>query len=297
VIEIYGTVTDLRLASFTITYSQDAVTWSSAGIHCVGNGGAPITGALLATWNISSLITRDYWVLLSAVDKAGHQKSTVVTVNFQNLGLGDVVPPSIVSVRFDGKSIVTGDAVNSSPRVSIVITDNVRIITWAAMLIFTDTGATSQSVTADLRMQNQAIVSTDWVLNALPEGRYAINVRATDVPGTTTEYTSPEFIVKPTFQLNRVLSGPNPFNPLVENVFVSCELTQPADVEINIYALNGIRVWKTQALAPAGYNEWAWNGHDPDGRIVGNGVYIVTLQAHSLSGEILHGMTKMAVLK
>lgn len=75
---------------------------------------------------------------------------------------------------------------------------------------------------------------------------------------------------------------PNPFNPSTKITF---NLPAPADVTLQIYALNG-RLVRTllQERKPAGVHEVDWNGKDQSGHSAASGVYFYRLYA---GGEIL----------
>ncbi len=88
---------------------------------------------------------------------------------------------------------------------------------------------------------------------------------------------------------------PNPFNP---ETWIPYQLSEPADVTVNIYAVNGTLV-RTLLLGyqlPGYYtdkNQAAyWNGCNNFGEPVANGIYFYQLQTHEISP-----LRKMVILK
>lgn len=72
---------------------------------------------------------------------------------------------------------------------------------------------------------------------------------------------------------------PNPFNPRTRIEF---ELSQPDEIELQIFDLRGRQIRQLAAGSyPAGPHELIWNGRDDAGRIVAGGTYYYRLQTSS----------------
>jgi hypothetical protein len=84
---------------------------------------------------------------------------------------------------------------------------------------------------------------------------------------------------------------PNPCNPTTEILYT---LNKPGRVQVLIHDLRGRAVWHSpvseQEVGPHGVR---WDGRDIQGHIVGNGVYLYSIE---LEGETC-GSGKIAVVK
>lgn len=61
-----------------------------------------------------------------------------------------------------------------------------------------------------------------------------------------------------------------------------------SQVEVEVYALEGKRVWKQQlGNQGAGRHAVEWDGRDEGGRLVGPGVYLVRVQVHTDKGRVM----------
>ena len=70
---------------------------------------------------------------------------------------------------------------------------------------------------------------------------------------------------------------PNPFNPATTlRVF----LPDPAVIDLKVFDLAGraVRVLRGATQTAAGYHYLVWDGRDEEGRRVGSGVYLVTME-------------------
>jgi hypothetical protein len=90
---------------------------------------------------------------------------------------------------------------------------------------------------------------------------------------------------------------PNPFAPGEEVTHITYNLTSNSDVAIRIYTLIGELVWTREFSAgspeaQAGFHEVDWDGHNENGQMVRNGVYLCKIEAN---GET--AITKIAVAK
>jgi len=94
-----------------------------------------------------------------------------------------------------------------------------------------------------------------------------------------------------TFQISNALPAPNPFNPNSEVSHIGYTLNSGATVKLNIYSINGKRIYTAEQYANPGYNEFTWNGHDAWSQIVKNDVYFAVLLAEC------EGKTAKAILK
>ena len=86
------------------------------------------------------------------------------------------------------------------------------------------------------------------------------------------------------FDLKNVYNFPNPFNRKTQFTF---EITQSAEITIDIYTLSGLKV---NTISPEyfdeGYGIIDWDGSDKFGQILSNGVYLFQMTASKDSQKI-----------
>jgi len=86
-------------------------------------------------------------------------------------------------------------------------------------------------------------------------------------------------------KLLNVINFPNPFKTETKFTF---ELSQGADVTIDVYTLEGRKIL---SLGPqsmdAGFNTWSWSGRDAYGQSLANGVYLYRIKAKNESGSAM----------
>ena len=79
------------------------------------------------------------------------------------------------------------------------------------------------------------------------------------------------------FELRNVYNFPNPFYGKTQFSF---EITQGADISIDIYTLSGLKVSTiSSGYFNEGYGIVDWDGTDSSGQILSNGVYLFQMKA------------------
>ncbi|MBD3386985.1 T9SS type A sorting domain-containing protein [candidate division KSB1 bacterium] len=98
-------------------------------------------------------------------------------------------------------------------------------------------------------------------------------------------------------QFNLLQNYPNPFNPTTTIAF---QLTQPAEVLINIYDIRG-RLVKTLVHGQwtTGEHHIPWNGINQHGQLVATGIYFYRIEMQSLQGDeiLFSDVKKMLFVK
>jgi hypothetical protein len=97
--------------------------------------------------------------------------------------------------------------------------------------------------------------------------------------------TSHRFVVSDATQggrlLGNVMAFPNPFDDQIGTSFSLYLLSQgPADVLVQVFTVAGRLIYQRaeRGLLPGGH-DLPWNGHDAEGEILANGVYIFRVMA------------------
>ena len=224
----------------------------------------------------------------------------------------DYSAPLISLFTIDGQRKVSGDVVDTHPVVEATITDNYSAISTSSISILLDDGLPS-------------MVSYNWQTSS-PNMSFTGGIFKFTIPSilSATITHNLTFIVNDVaattnvsiIQLNnlRVIAGvvtvlngpafnPNPFNPMSINSNyqtsrIAYELSESADLQVNIYNMRGESIWRRSFSsgtlgARSGYNEVFWNGTNDYGELCGNGVYIVQL----VNGSRLLAKGKVVILK
>ncbi|MFH1429737.1 MAG: hypothetical protein ABIH39_08360, partial [Candidatus Margulisiibacteriota bacterium] len=261
------------------------------------NGLFPVYGELLATWNVSQVAGGSYWVLLEVKDIFGQVNSTVVTVNFIAIGVGDVTTPTVKAILFDSIAINDGDLVDVAPIITLIATDNNRVASWSAYIIDTDTDLVYDWASGNINIIGLTMVTVNWIPDNIVKGTYQLEIKIEDGVGNLTVTTSPVFEVEANFKLEEPLAAPNPYNPDNESLYISCLLTRRAVINLFIHALNGAVVYSDRIDGNVGYNELVWDGRDRSGNPVANGVYLGYIRAKNERGDLKLGVVKIAVIR
>ena len=105
-----------------------------------------------------------------------------------------------------------------------------------------------------------------------------INVKAWDnANNPNEEKINLELTKGEIFELRNVYNFPHPF---YDKTQFSFEITQGADISIDIYTLSGLKVSTiSSGYFNEGYGIVDWDGTDSFGRILSNGVYLFQMKA------------------
>ena len=105
-----------------------------------------------------------------------------------------------------------------------------------------------------------------------------INVKAWDNANNPSEKKiNLELTKSEIFELRNVYNFPNPFYGKTQFSF---EITQGADISIDIYTLSGLKVSTiSSGYFNEGYGIVDWDGTDSFGQILSNGVYLFQMKA------------------
>ncbi|MDR2192288.1 MAG: T9SS type A sorting domain-containing protein [Endomicrobium sp.] len=108
---------------------------------------------------------------------------------------------------------------------------------------------------------------------------YTYNIRVEDAEGNSfisdkyTLYAPPSFVKD-----NKSFNYPNPFNPNKTSTKILFHTPKSENVKINIYSLNGKKIFEDTFNAIAGQNEYEYKGRDGNGKTLYNGVYLCVIE-------------------
>lgn len=141
--------------------------------------------------------------------------------------------------------------------------------------------------------------AVQYPLQALPEGRHTLSVKAWDTYNNSSEEeTFFEVRSGTALELHHVMNVPNPFNRTTVFTFQRTS-TDPVDVEVKVYTLAGRLIESIQRYGVLDrFVQVPWDGRDRDGNEVANGVYFYKVIARSLeTGEAREVVGKLTVLR
>ncbi len=288
--------------SFTgISTSENCVVAIEYRIDDTGNwiSAEAIDGTFSSTTEVfriilsSPLATGLHAVWLKTTDAAGNTSTTgfnaySFTVAQEN--------PEIASLLFDGKQVIIGDPIDSTPKIEITITA-INSLESARLTIGGSTNALSF-----------AKVSTNYygtyeVTSALADGIYGITIEAFDILAKGTTYEVSQLYIQSASDViiqGVPLNHPNPYDPGTGNTTIGYTLSKPANISLNIFDLSGNLIYKqaytsAQEGGKAGYNAVTWDGKSTGGNYVGNGIYIFVIIA---DGKVVqNGKGKITIFK
>lgn len=210
-----------------------------------------------------------------------------VNTNAVNDGKGPVM-----DVYLNDQTFINGSLANDSPKLIVELADSSGINT-------TGTGVGHEIIaTIDTKPQQSFVLNNfyegnlndytsgriEYPLEDIPEGNYALKVRAWDVHNNPSEkevffqVADQEDLV-----VDNVYNYPNPMNNRTSFTFEHNQQGNPLDIDIRIYTLSGKPVQRIQEYIPpsntlSSYASIPWNGRDRDNDRLGNGTYIYVLR-------------------
>ena len=96
------------------------------------------------------------------------------------------------------------------------------------------------------------------------------------------------------FELRNVYNFPNPFIDKTQFIF---EITQPAEIAIDIFTLSGLKINSIYSMYfNEGYGNIEWDGKDQYGQSLSNGVYLYKINAKNDNQET-HFIGRIAIIK
>jgi hypothetical protein len=201
-----------------------------------------------------------------------------------------------MDLYLNSDDFVNGNLVGTSSTLFITLNDQTGLNT-------SGTGV-GHEITATIDTQPQTVlVLNDYVesnlddyrgarieypLPELPEGTYALEVRAWDVFNNPSE-RSIHFEVADSRELRieNVAPYPNPMNTFTRFFFEHNQPGNPLDVEIRIYTLSGrpVQQLRETLITTNSYAYIEWNGRDRDHDRLANGTYLYVLRVGADTGQ------------
>ncbi len=175
------------------------------------------------------------------------------------------------------------DYLPSQPTFRISMRDTAGIDLPSIRLSLLGTDEAQESDYESGKIKDRAVtprtLSFVYTPNALVDGRYTLNVEASDRLGNGPAKIAISFQVSSILAIENALVAPNPVSDTGHFTFI---LSRPSEVTVRIYTLAGRLVEVIEEpFARAGYNQIFWDGRDADGHVLSNNAYLYTLTANN----------------
>jgi len=215
--------------------------------------------------------------------------------NFEN----DYTGPSI-SINQQGTRIDNGSIVNSNLPVTITIEDEQGINLMEELQhnvrYWFNNDNYIYNLNSTLFDYDNDICGKAYANFLLPHnlnsGNNSINIEAWD-NGNNRTLSKYNFILENNEKdhVNHLYNFPNPFK---DHTFFTFYLTKyPANIEINIYTVNGKKIKTLKAHCNSYYNTLKWNGRTDAGGKISNGPYFYSFQSNAIINGINYDYQKI----
>jgi hypothetical protein len=263
----------------TIRLSTDSgATWSlvRAGL---GNTGS-------YSWNVPTythLITCR--ISVEAMDTLGNVGTDMSDVDFTVSTEGG--PPTMESIRINGKLIGPGDIIAQNGIMYIKIKDTSGV---TSVEMFIDGSATPICFTCSGVVTPEETWSALYSIPATQTGVHDLRFIVTNDLGLAITTTESVMVYTGAVQMiGKAYNFPNPFSPMsgdpaLSQTNIQYQLSGDSEIKILIYDITGQHVYSKSYSSGsqggrAGYNTITWNGRSLFKNVVGNGMYLYKIIA------------------
>ncbi len=175
------------------------------------------------------------------------------------------------------------DYLPSQPTFRISMRDTAGIDLSSIRLSLSGTDEAQETHYESEKIKDRAVtpmtLSFVYTPNTLDDGRYTLNVEASDRLGNGPAKIAISFQVSSILAIENALVAPNPVSNTGHFTFI---LSRPSEVTVRIYTLAGRLVQRIEEpFARAGYNQVFWDGRDANGQMLSNNTYLYTLTAEN----------------
>ena len=286
-IAIFALISSLAFASVGTSYRSNPEGTTSAGGTATGT--IYITGNALGDNAIGTATGSTYTTNLGLI-------ASSISYATREAGV-----PYINNLKFDGRSIHSGDYVSSDAVITALVTDTAVSINTAACSIEIDGISTFFSNLSGSSIYNP-LTGVLTYKNPTPfsNGLHSLRIVAINIADVVTTLSLNFRVESGEIKISGpVLNYPNPFSPNGTNqTIIAYNLN--ADAKITLYLVNSIGqiILKREFAAGAdgghaGYNTFNWDGRSDFNELVSNDIYLIRIVS---DGKVI-GKGKLAVLR
>lgn len=195
-----------------------------------------------------------------------------------------------IEVLVDGRPFTDEDYTSPKPTLTINLFDesgiNITGEVGHQITVQTDRDVkTRQDVTSRFTYDNNSFTrgSLQVQLPTLTAGDHPLTIKAWDnFNNSATTSLIVSIVEDMDLRITDVMNYPNPFDGPTTFTY---QLTQDADITIQIYTVAGTRVQRFDLIGFRGFNQIDWDGLDQDSDRLANGVYLYKITARSHAEE------------
>lgn len=225
----------------------------------------------------------------NGITTAGGSYSDIIFNGINTTAVNDGKGPAL-DIFLNDESFINGSLSSDSPKLIVELADSSGINT-------TGTGVGHEIIaTIDTKPQQTFVLNNfyegalndftkgriEYPLDEIPEGNYALKVRAWDVHNNPSEKEIFfEIASEDELVVDNIYNYPNPMNNRTSFTFEHNQQGNPLEVDIRIYTLSGKPVQQLKEYiqnTSSSYASIPWNGRDRDNDRLGNGTYIYVLR-------------------
>ncbi len=85
-----------------------------------------------------------------------------------------------------------------------------------------------------------------------------------------------EIVEEGLYRISDIFNFPNPFSENTNFVF---QLSGGAEINLKVFTVSGVEIWRRELVCSEGYNSISWDGRDKSGNRLANGTYLYVLDA------------------
>ena len=197
-----------------------------------------------------------------------------------------------IEILVDDRPVTDEDYTSTTPILTIRLFDesgvNITGEVGHQITVQTDRDITTrQDVTNRFTYDNNSFTrgSLQVKLSTLTTGIHPLTIKAWDNFNNSATTSLTLSIVENTdLRITDVINYPNPFNGPTTFTY---QLTQDADITVQVYTVAGVQIQKFDMVGFRGFNQFDWDGRDLDGDQLANGVYLykITARSHAMDRE------------
>ena len=212
----------------------------------------------------------------------------------------DTDGPIIAFLTNSGRILKNGDHIKKGEGIKIKISDpngiNITNRKGHEMILYDEALSNEYNITSKFKYDTNSLTSGSYSYETDTNIDYvSIKLKVWDNANNPSESEIKlDIISSDIFELRNVYNFPNPF---VDKTQFTFEITQPAEIAIDIFTLSGLKINSIYSMYfNEGYGNIEWDGKDQYGQTLSNGVYLYKINAKNDNQET-HFIGRIAIIK
>ena len=212
----------------------------------------------------------------------------------------DTDGPIIAFLTNSGRILKNGDHIKKGEGIKIKISDpngiNITNRKGHEMILYDEALSNEYNITSKFKYDTNSLTSGSYSYETDTNIDYvSIKLKVWDNANNPSESEIKlDIISSDIFELRNVYNFPNPF---IDKTQFTFEITQPAEIAIDIFTLSGLKINSIYSMYfNEGYGNIEWDGKDQYGQTLSNGVYLYKINAKNDNQET-HFIGRIAIIK